>query len=281
MIRPFDLPPSTSTRRSPNVAICSCASGATRLPAACVTIEADRIADFAARFNDVARERLTLDDLAPDLRVDPGRSSSNTRTAIPETVLRHLEPCGIGNPSPLLVVRGVTIEGSGTHRGPRWPQSHASSGRARPRSAPSVGEWRIDAGSSRERSPWTSQFKLERDEERRLAGAGAARGFPARVDTAPHAHRRRSVARSPHHSTAPGDAVRPTADRVREAWMSIVATSIPGSARPRHLFAGSGALGLEVRCRAGAAVAEFVETDPRHVAAIRANRGVTPGPRTR
>ena len=38
--------------------------------------------------------------------------------------------------------------------------------------------------------------------------------------------------------------VRPTADRVREAWMSIVSPWLP-DARVVDLFAGSGALGLE------------------------------------
>lgn len=69
---------------------------------------------------------------------------------------------------------------------------------------------------------------------------------------------------------APSDArVRPTADRVREAWMSIVGTRLPG-ARVLDLFAGSGALGLEALSR-GAQVAEFVELAPRSLATIRAN----------
>src|SRR5206468_3038473 len=42
--------------------------------------------------------------------------------------------------------------------------------------------------------------------------------------------------------------VRPTADRVREAWMSIVMPDLPG-ARVLDLFAGSGALGLEALSR--------------------------------
>jgi 16S rRNA (guanine966-N2)-methyltransferase len=54
--------------------------------------------------------------------------------------------------------------------------------------------------------------------------------------------------------------VRPTADKVREAWMSIVRDAIPG-ARVLDLFAGSGALGLEALSR-GAASAEFVEINP-------------------
>jgi 16S rRNA (guanine966-N2)-methyltransferase len=66
-----------------------------------------------------------------------------------------------------------------------------------------------------------------------------------------------------------GDRVRPTADRVREAWMSIVGRELPG-ARVLDLFAGSGALGLEALSR-GAASADFVEIAPRSVAAIRKN----------
>ena len=50
----------------------------------------------------------------------------------------------------------------------------------------------------------------------------------------------------------PKDArVRPTADRVREAWMSILGDELPG-ARVLDLFAGSGALGLEALSRGAA-----------------------------
>jgi 16S rRNA (guanine966-N2)-methyltransferase len=65
------------------------------------------------------------------------------------------------------------------------------------------------------------------------------------------------------------DRVRPTADRVREAWMSILGREIVG-AKVLDLFAGSGALGLEALSR-GAAVAEFVEINPRSLKALRAN----------
>ncbi len=68
----------------------------------------------------------------------------------------------------------------------------------------------------------------------------------------------------------PADArVRPTADRVREAWMSILAEQLPG-ARVLDLFAGSGALGLEALSR-GAASATFVELSSAAIAAIHAN----------
>ena len=69
---------------------------------------------------------------------------------------------------------------------------------------------------------------------------------------------------------APRDArVRPTSDRVREAWMSILAEALPG-ARVLGLFAGSGALGLEALSR-GAASAEFVEMHRASLAALQAN----------
>ena len=70
--------------------------------------------------------------------------------------------------------------------------------------------------------------------------------------------------------TRPADPrVRPTADRVREAWMSILQEALPGS-RVLDLFAGSGALGLEALSR-GALRADFVELSPASLAALRAN----------
>jgi 16S rRNA (guanine966-N2)-methyltransferase len=66
-----------------------------------------------------------------------------------------------------------------------------------------------------------------------------------------------------------GDAVRPTTDRVREAWMSIVQPWLPG-ARVVDLFAGSGALGLEALSR-GAISCAFVESSPKSLVALQAN----------
>jgi 16S rRNA (guanine966-N2)-methyltransferase len=70
----------------------------------------------------------------------------------------------------------------------------------------------------------------------------------------------------------PGQATRPTADRVRETLFSML-TSRLGSfedLRVADLFAGSGALGLEALSR-GAAAATFVESDAQAAAAIRRN----------
>jgi 16S rRNA (guanine966-N2)-methyltransferase len=69
---------------------------------------------------------------------------------------------------------------------------------------------------------------------------------------------------------APRDArVRPTADRVREAWLSIVGDAVPG-ARVLDLFAGSGALGLEALSR-GAAHVDFVELNAPSLRTLGAN----------
>jgi 16S rRNA (guanine966-N2)-methyltransferase len=63
--------------------------------------------------------------------------------------------------------------------------------------------------------------------------------------------------------------VRPTADRVREAWFSILGPDLPG-ATVLDLFAGSGALGLEALSR-GAERVEFVEISNPSLAVLRAN----------
>jgi 16S rRNA (guanine966-N2)-methyltransferase len=66
-----------------------------------------------------------------------------------------------------------------------------------------------------------------------------------------------------------GTAVRPTADRVKEALFSSLAPRLPGAA-VLDVFAGSGALGLEALSR-GAASVTFVEQDRRALAALRTN----------
>jgi 16S rRNA (guanine966-N2)-methyltransferase len=63
--------------------------------------------------------------------------------------------------------------------------------------------------------------------------------------------------------------VRPTAERVREAWLSILAPDLPG-ATLLDLFAGTGALGLEALSR-GAAHATFVEQHTASLEALRQN----------
>jgi single-stranded-DNA-specific exonuclease len=76
--------------------------------AAGVTIARDKVGEFARCFNDVARETLTLDDLVPELRADLEVRLADVNDGL-EALLRHVEPCGIGNPAPVLVARGVRV----------------------------------------------------------------------------------------------------------------------------------------------------------------------------
>lgn len=66
-----------------------------------------------------------------------------------------------------------------------------------------------------------------------------------------------------------GRDVRPTSDRAREAWMSIVHPDLAG-ARVLDLFAGTGALGIESLSR-GAAHADFVERSARTARTLESN----------
>ena len=63
--------------------------------------------------------------------------------------------------------------------------------------------------------------------------------------------------------------VRPTAEHVRAALLDALAAELP-NARVLDLFAGTGALGLEALSR-GARNADFVETRPASLHALRAN----------
>ena len=76
--------------------------------AAGITIEAGKVDAFTRRFAEVARERLTPDDLVPELRVDLEVRLDDVGEDL-EALLRHFEPFGIGNPSPVLVARGVRL----------------------------------------------------------------------------------------------------------------------------------------------------------------------------
>ncbi len=69
--------------------------------------------------------------------------------------------------------------------------------------------------------------------------------------------------------TLKGRDVRPTSDRVREAWMSALGDRVEG-ARVVDLFAGSGALGLEALSR-GADSVVFVERARGALGVLRTN----------
>lgn len=79
--------------------------------AAGVTLSRDRVPEFAHHFNETARASLTPDDLVPELRIDLEVTLGELTTRL-EELLRHMEPCGIGNPAPVLAARGLHLVSS-------------------------------------------------------------------------------------------------------------------------------------------------------------------------
>jgi single-stranded-DNA-specific exonuclease len=77
--------------------------------AAGVTVEASRVAPLQRRFNEVARECLTADDLVPVQRIDLDVTAAEITDDL-ERMLRHFEPFGLGNPTPTLAMRGAKVE---------------------------------------------------------------------------------------------------------------------------------------------------------------------------
>ncbi|WKW12423.1 single-stranded-DNA-specific exonuclease RecJ [Pseudogemmatithrix spongiicola] len=78
--------------------------------AAGLTIAADRIEEFAARFDQAAAAALTEDQLHPELRPDLEMRIDDADVTLLEA-LRFLEPFGMGNPGPVLLSRGVQLKG--------------------------------------------------------------------------------------------------------------------------------------------------------------------------
>ena len=129
--------------------------------AAGLTIARGQLGAFTERFAAIARERLTAEDLVPELRVDLEIGLDDASGDL-EALLRHLEPCGVGNPAPVLCARNVRLAGP--------PKVVGSSG-LRLRLATSAGElgaigWDL-AHRARELDvdrPIDVAFRLERDE---------------------------------------------------------------------------------------------------------------------
>jgi single-stranded-DNA-specific exonuclease len=60
------------------------------------------------RFNEVAASHLTREDLVPDVHIDLEVAIERADESL-EKMLRHFEPFGVGNPTPVLVARGVKL----------------------------------------------------------------------------------------------------------------------------------------------------------------------------
>ncbi|HEX2779124.1 MAG TPA: single-stranded-DNA-specific exonuclease RecJ [Gemmatimonadaceae bacterium] len=76
--------------------------------AAGITIDRARLAEFTRAFNEAAMARLTREDLVPELKVDVEIRLPEATEEL-EALLRHFEPFGIGNATPVLVSRGVRL----------------------------------------------------------------------------------------------------------------------------------------------------------------------------
>jgi single-stranded-DNA-specific exonuclease len=76
--------------------------------AAGLTIDRARLPEFEERFNAVAHERLTIEDLVPEVKVDVIVPLSALGGDL-ETLLRHFEPHGVGNASPVFAITGARL----------------------------------------------------------------------------------------------------------------------------------------------------------------------------
>ncbi|MBC8085667.1 MAG: single-stranded-DNA-specific exonuclease RecJ [Phycisphaerae bacterium] len=93
-------------------ALSACKSHFTRFgghrAAAGLTMPAENLPAFREQFDATARERLTLDDLIPEVRVDLELSLDSVGDEL-EGLVRHFEPFGIGNPAPMFSAMGVKL----------------------------------------------------------------------------------------------------------------------------------------------------------------------------
>ncbi len=151
--------------------------------AAGVTIEATKVDEFARRFNEVARARLRPEDLFPELRIDAEISIDEVTDEL-ETLLRHFEPFGVGNPSPVFLSRNVRLAAPARVVGTDGLKLRIA-GAVRDRDALGWGmgdlaaelgpESRLDIAYRIERDTYQGETKLQlRLADLRVTGAGAA-----------------------------------------------------------------------------------------------------------
>ena len=135
--------------------------------AAGLTIRREKLDAFRERFGGIARDTLAPEDLGPEQRVDL-EVGLHEITAELERLMRHLEPCGTGNSSPVFGVRGVHLAGRS-----RVGQGHLKGvlddGRSR---LPAIGfQWAdrvpwltdgpVDAAFRIECNEWNGQITLQ------------------------------------------------------------------------------------------------------------------------
>lgn len=129
--------------------------------AAGVTIARDQVEAFAKRFNAVAASHLTTEDLIPEIRIDLEVAMDRVGENL-EKILRHFEPFGIGNPTPVLVARNVSLAAPPKLVGRDGLKIRLSTGAGELEAigwgmAPRIAEFDVGA-------PVDVAFRLERDE---------------------------------------------------------------------------------------------------------------------
>lgn len=77
--------------------------------AAGITVQTELVPVLQDRFNAIARERLTADDLVPEQRIDLEVREADITDEL-EKLLQYFEPHGLGNPTPTLALRGARID---------------------------------------------------------------------------------------------------------------------------------------------------------------------------
>ncbi len=77
--------------------------------AAGITVQTELVPALQDRFNTIARDRLTADDLVPEQRIDLEVCQADITDEL-EKLLQYFEPHGLGNPTPTLALRGARID---------------------------------------------------------------------------------------------------------------------------------------------------------------------------
>lgn len=136
--------------------------------AAGLTIRRDRVAAFRERFAARVGEMVPPALLGPEQRIDLELPLAGA-TAELERLLRHLEPCGAGNPSPVFGTRGVRLEGRAPVGGGRHLRATLDDGASRLAAIawgwgdrlPTLGPGPFDVAFRLETNTWRDQVTLQ------------------------------------------------------------------------------------------------------------------------
>jgi single-stranded-DNA-specific exonuclease len=127
--------------------------------AAGLSIERDRVAEFRAAFEAHAEAVLTPELLEPQERVDAVVSGSELGLGLAEE-LERLEPCGMGNPAPSLLVPGARFADVRPMGEGRHARFAVSSGGTRARAVAFGCDGQLGSDAQ---SPRDATFRLERN----------------------------------------------------------------------------------------------------------------------